>query len=141
MPPNRMPAGISRRGGRRAFALYEVLLGLAIFAIGVVALGRAVGNCITAGSIRADDARVRELLANRMSEVQTAPGRPEASREFKLDTGFGQVRLAQKAAAVELKEENGVVLPGITRVTLTANWLRSGIAQSKQIAFYVYRGR
>src|SRR2546430_11999394 len=31
-----------------AFALYEVLMGLAIFAIGVLALGRAVENCLNA---------------------------------------------------------------------------------------------
>ncbi len=34
------------------FALYEVLLGVAIFAIGVVALGRAVQNCLQRGRKR-----------------------------------------------------------------------------------------
>src|SRR6266542_3277921 len=39
---------------RSAFALYEVLLGVAIFAFGVIALGRAVENCLNASTIRSD---------------------------------------------------------------------------------------
>jgi Tfp pilus assembly protein PilV len=129
-----------RRASKRAFALYEVMLGLAIFAMGVVALGRAVSNCISATSLRADDARVRQVLANRMAEVQTAPGQPDTSRETKVDTGYGIVQLVQKAQPIEMKE-NRAVVPGIVRVTLMANWSRGGAAQSKQIAFYVYRAR
>lgn len=129
-----------RRANRFGFALYEVLLGLAVFAIGVVALGRAVGNCIRASSLRADDDRVRDILSNRMAEVQAAPSSPEEKKETKIDTGFGTVALVQKVAAQEIKE-NGVIIPGIRRVTLTANWRRDGIPQTKQLAFYVYRLR
>ena len=32
----------------RAFALYEVLLGLSIFIVGVLMLGRSVQNCLNA---------------------------------------------------------------------------------------------
>lgn len=130
-----------RRASGSAFALYEVLLGLAIFAIGVVALGRAVGNCINASSIRADDARVREILADRMAEVETAPGPPEAAKESKINSASGAVRLVQKSVPADIKEANGVIIPGLHRVTLTANWTHGGAAQTKQIAFYVYRVR
>ena len=59
---------------RSAFALYEVLLGLLIFAVGIIALGRAVNNCMNASALSTDDARVREILANRMVEIETTPG-------------------------------------------------------------------
>ncbi len=130
-----------QRAKTSAFALYEVMLGLAIFAIGIIALGRAVNNCMNASALSADDARVREILANRMVEVETTPGQPDKTKEFKIDTGYGIVRLLQKADAQELKEEDGTDLTGITRVTLTAKWARGGVDQSKQIAFYVYRAR
>ena len=133
------------------FALYEVLLGLAIFAIGVIALGRAVNNCVNASGLSADDARVRQILANRMAEVQTTPGQPDASKEIDVDTGLGIVHLVQKAEAEDLKEESTIAgssggtfltpIIGINRVTLTANWVRGRIGQSKQIVFYVYRAR
>jgi hypothetical protein len=124
---------------RKAFALYEVLLGLLIFAVGIIALGRAVNNCMNASVLSADDARVREILANRMVEIETTPGQPDKAKESKIDTGFGIVRLVQKAAPQEMKEEDGTELTGIIRVTLTANWTRGAADQSKAIAFYVYR--
>jgi hypothetical protein len=124
---------------RKAFALYEVLLGLLIFAIGIIALGRAVNNCMNASVLSADDARVREVLANRMVEIETTPGQPDKAKESKIDTGFGIIKLVQKAVPQEMKEEDGTELTGIIRVTLTANWTRGGADQSKAIAFYVYR--
>ena len=124
---------------RKAFALYEVLLGLLIFAVGIIALGRAVNNCMNASVLSADDARVREILANRMVEIETTPGQPDKAKESKIDTGFGIIKLVQKAAPQEMKEEDGTELTGIIRVTLTANWTRGGANQSKAIAFYVYR--
>ena len=124
---------------RKAFALYEVLLGLLIFAVGIIALGRAVNNCMNASVLSADDARVREILANRMVEIETTPGQPDKAKESKIDTGFGIIKLVQKAVPQEMKEEDGTELTGIIRVTLTANWTRGGANQSKAIAFYVYR--
>jgi len=126
-------------GSRKAFALYEVLLGLLIFAVGIIALGRAVNNCMNASVLSADDARVREILANRMVEIETTPGQPDKAKESKIDTGFGIIKLVQKAVPQEMKEEDGTELTGIIRVTLTANWNRGGANQSKAIAFYVYR--
>src|SRR5215475_5876019 len=76
---------------RSAFALAEVMLGVLIFSIGIIALGRTVSNCVNASALSADDARVREILANRMIEIETTPGQPDKSKEFKIDTGFGIV--------------------------------------------------
>src|SRR5437660_7024840 len=90
-----------------AFALYEVLLGLAIFALGVLSLGRAVQNCLQASTLNAEENRVRQILANRMAEVQATPGLPDSSREFEIDTGYGIVKLIQQAGPADLKENNG----------------------------------
>ena len=86
-----------RRGNRFGFALYEVLLGLAIFALGIIALGHAVGNCINASAISADDARVRQILANRMAEIQTTPGQQDKTKVTKVDSGYGVIKLIQNA--------------------------------------------
>jgi Tfp pilus assembly protein PilV len=123
----------------RAFALYEVLLGLAIFAIGVLALGRSVENCLNATTLSAEEDRVRQILANRMAEIQAAPGFPDAKKETKIATGYGQVVLIQKSAPAELKNEKDIEMNGINLVTLNAQWVRGGVQQSKKIEFYVYR--
>ncbi len=124
---------------RRGFALYEVMIGVTIFVVGILALGRSVENCLNASEITTDENRIRTILSNRMAEIQTAPGNPDASRELKIKSNFGMVRLIQKSSPAGLKEDDGVELGGLRRVLLTAEWSRGGIKQSKQISFYVYR--
>jgi hypothetical protein len=123
---------------RVAFALYEVLLGLAIFALGVLALGRALENCLSASTLNAEEERVRQILSNRMAEIQATPGFPDSAKELKVDTGYGVVKLVQKSTPAGMKEDN-IDLAGINLVTLTAQWTRGGVKQSRQLQFYVYR--
>jgi hypothetical protein len=127
------------RRSKYAFALYEVLLGVAIFAIGVIALGRAVENCINASTISSEETVVRQLLSDRMAQVQAAAAVPDAEKEFKIKTSYGRVTLTQKSVAAALTEPDNTVINGINLVTLTAHWEHAGIPQSKQIQFYVYR--
>lgn len=127
------------KASRRGFALYEVILGVAIFAIGVLALGRSVQNCINASALTADDDRVRQILANRMAEIQATPGQPDQRKETKVDTGLAIVKLTQKTQPADLKDEKNLEVPGITTVTLTAEWQRGGTTQTRRIEFYVYR--
>ena len=129
------------RNSASAFALYEVLIGVTIFAVGVLALGRAVENCLNASTLNAEEERVRQILSNRMAEVQAGPGFPDATKELKIDTGYGIVKLIQKNVPAGLTEPGNVQLSGINLVTLTAQWMRGGTTQSKQISFYVYRPR
>jgi Tfp pilus assembly protein PilV len=121
------------------FALYEVLMGLAIFALGVLALGRAVENCLQASALNAEENRVRQILSNRMAEVQATPGPPDRSKEYNVDTGYGSVKLIQKTTPAALQDDLGAQLSSMHHVTLTAKWTRAGSNQAQQIEFYVYR--
>ena len=123
----------------RAFALYEVLIGMTIFVVGTLTLGRAVENCLNATALSAQEDRVRQILANTMAEIQATPGSPDTKREIKVETGYGQVVVMQKSAPAGLKNEKDIELAGINRVTLTAEWKRGGITQSRRLEFYVYR--
>ena len=123
------------RGG---FALFEVLIGVTIFVVGVLALGHSVENCLNASVLSAQEDRVRLILANRMAEIQATPGPPESSTKREVETGYGVVNLVQKAGPAGLEQEE-VELAGISHVTLTAEWTRGGVPQSRTIEFYVYR--
>jgi hypothetical protein len=136
---DRVRFNVSTLQGFNAFALYEVLLGVTIFAIGVVALGRAVENCLNASALSAEESRVREVLWNRMAEIQTTPGNPDVSKQTKIDSGYGKIVLIQKTTPANLTESDGNRLTGVNLVTLTAKWEKGGVTQSKQIEFYVYR--
>ena len=138
------PVMAAKRGRRRlkskyAFALYEVLLGVAIFALGVISLGRAVQNCLNASTISAEENVVRQILSDRMAQVQAASAVPDAEKEFKVATNYGRVILTQKTAPAALTEPDNTIINGINLVTLTARWEHAGVPQSKQIQFYVYR--
>src|SRR6266513_4339430 len=103
---NTSPVGARRIPRRakatRAFALYEVLIGVAVFALGVIALGRAVENCINASTSSAEENGVRQLLSDRMAQVQAASAVPDPEKEFKIKTSYGRVTLTQKAAPAGL---------------------------------------
>jgi Tfp pilus assembly protein PilV len=121
------------------FALYEVLLGVVIFAVGVLALGRAVENCLNASTLNAEENAVRQILSNRMAEIQASRSLPDQAKEFKVDSGYGAVKLIQKSVPADLTEPDKTMLNGINLVTLTAQWQNRGVTQSRQIRFYVYR--
>ena len=121
------------------FALYEVLLGVTIFVIGVLALGRAAQNCLNASTLSAEEDRIRQVLSNRMTEIQATPGVPDSAKEIKVDTGYGVVSVVQKTVPAGLKEPEGAELNGVNLVTLTAKWVHAGNPQSKSMEFYVYR--
>lgn len=123
----------------RGFALYEVLIGMTIFIVGIVALGRSVQNCLNASSLSAEEDRVRQFLSNRMAEVQATPGVPDAAREIRVESGYGPVRILQKTVTAGLKDAKNTELSTLHRVSLTAKWSRGGTVQSKEIEFYVYR--
>jgi Tfp pilus assembly protein PilV len=128
-----------RTTSKAAFALYEVLLGVVIFAVGVIALGRSVENCLNASTISAEESAVRQVLSDRMAVIQAAPGAPDAEKQFKINSNYGVIRLIQKSVQANLKEEDNTLLSGIILVTLTAQWQHAGVPQSKQIQFYIYR--
>jgi len=127
------------RSKRKAFALYEVLIGLAIFSLGVIALGRSVQNCMNASGLNAEEDRVRQILADRMAELQATPGLPDAKKETKLNTGYGNIVLVQRTVPATLKADENSDVNGINLVTLTAQWKRGGVDQARKIQFYVYR--
>jgi Tfp pilus assembly protein PilV len=124
---------------RRAFALYEVLLGVTIFAVGVLALGWSVQNCLNASGLSADDNRVRQILSDRMAEIQATPGIPDSRKETKIATGYGDVVLIQKSVPAGLKGENNTELSGVNLITLTVEWKRAGVLQSRRLQFYLFR--
>jgi hypothetical protein len=105
----------------------------------VLALGRSVQNCLNASGLNAEEDRVRQILSNRMAELQATPGFPDGKKETKIATGYGEVLLVQRSVPASLKVDANTEIGGMNLVTLTAQWTRGGAAQSRKIQFYVYR--
>ena len=131
------------RGARHdAFMLIEVMLGVVIFAMGVLALGRCVNNCLVAETIRQEVERARLVLANRMAEVEA--GEVDTTKDViddALGEGFPGMTLRQTRKPVAAQNEKQQVLHGLYQVTLEVDWTSGNEPQSKTISFYVLRSR
>lgn len=122
----------------RGFVLLESMIAVAIFAIGVIALGRCVENAMYATQLKDEDARIRRLLQNRMAEIEVGavPMTDKASEEMK--GMFKGVTLKTTRVPEKRKNELDQEIIGIFRVNLSAVWIADKQEQSRELTFYVY---
>ena len=130
-----------RRLPRSGVILLEILLAIAIFAVGVLALGRCVQACLDTGRLRAEDARAQQLLENRLTEITASPALPERERRRELTAGpFAGLTLVETRRPVDLKNEKNLPLTGLYEVTLRAEWPTGRTTTgSRTTSFYLLR--
>jgi Tfp pilus assembly protein PilV len=133
------PAIFDCRRSRRSFVLLEIMLGVLIFSVGVLALGQAVSNCISAEAARADDDRARLALENRMAEIESGEQVVKSSQTDQLTGMFDGITLKQTRTPLQEKNEKNQPIDKLFNVTLEATWTQGNQPQSKSISFYVYR--
>jgi type II secretory pathway component PulJ len=125
---------------QRGFLLMETMVGVAIFAIGVIALARCVQNLLDAETLRRQDERARIALENRMAEVEAgAVSVMGEAKPEKLKGLFEGITLRQSYLPAKLKNENNQPLNTVFLVTLTAGWSTPDGEQEKQLIFYARR--
>lgn len=129
----------NRRRSRRGFVLLDALLGVTIFAVGVLFLGQAVNHCLDAQSARAADQRARLALENRLAEIEAGTVGLEDEVSAETEGMFEGITIKQTREALEEYNEDEQALVGLWLVTLTATWEAWGEPQEKQLTFYVYR--
>ena len=127
------------RSRRRGFILLDTLLGVTIFVVGILFLGKAVNNCLDAQSARKEDQRARLVLENRLAEIEAGTVRLEDDVTLKTEGMFEGITIRQERDVLEEYNEEDEALGGLWLVTLTANWRSQGQRQQKQLTFYVYR--
>ena len=134
----------SSRGKKRGVMLLEAMLAVAIFAIGVITLGRCVSNCIAAQRLQEEELLARRALENRWAEIETgavvlgaAGGGPTSSSE-ELKGTFAGMKMKTVSVPVKKKNEKEEKIEGISAVTLTVLWESAGEEWSKELIFYVY---
>ena len=128
--------GKATRGG---FLLLETMIGVAIFAIGVIALGRCVQQCLMAEAYKNQDQVAKLLLDNRMAEIEAGAVMIEGEQQPEQMKGmFSAITLRQSRKPALLRNENDVDLTGVFLVTLEAQWHTTEGDQAKELTFYVY---
>ena len=117
------------------------MIGVAVFALGVLALAHCVARCLDTESAKVWDERARVALENRMAEIEAGAVFFETGKEEELKGIFEGITLYQTRAPSRLKADNGKELTGIYRIQLEAAWKESAGPQSKFLSFYVYQQR
>ena len=117
------------------------MLGVAIFAVGVIALGACVNNCLSAEAARTQDQTARLVLANRMAEIEAGAVILEDVKTEKLKGAFEGITLKQMRKPLEKQNEDKQDLRGLYIVSLEASWMNGRQPQLKTLSFYVLRTR
>lgn len=130
---------MNKRGKTGGFLLLETMIGVAVFAIGVLGLARCVENCLTAEYALTIDQRARLALENRMAEIEAGAVDTEKSSETKLSGMFSGITLKQSRRPVRINDEKKVPIGGMYEVTVDAIWRSGEETQSKTLTLYVYR--
>ena len=128
------PCAIRRAAG---FLLLETMIGVVIFALGVLALARCVEQCIHVESAKVWDERARVALENRMAEIEAGAAGIENGKEEKLKGMFEGITLVQTQTPLKLMDENKRELAGLFQIQLEAVWQEPAGKQSKALTFYV----
>lgn len=132
----------SNDGRTRAFILFEVIIAVAMFTIGVLVLGECVQNCLAAEVDKQNEVRIRRILENRMSEIQAGavPLADEATEDLK--GMFKGMTLTTTREPLEFKNENEEELENLFLVKTKVTWkTSSGETDSRAIEFYVSQRR
>ena len=121
------------------FLLLETMIGVMVFAIGVLALAQCVERCMDVENAKVWDERARVALENRMAEIEAGAVYFETGKEEKLKGMFEGITLGQTRTPLRLQGENKKELTGLYQIQLEAVWSEAGGNQSKVLTFYVYQ--
>ena len=136
-PPQRgtvrfLPAG---------FILLEVMVGVLVFALGVLALGHCLQNCLAIQAVRQETERAQLALDNRMCEIEAGSVATDKALSDPLGDGFHGMTMKQARHPVAAKNEKGDVIEGLYQVDLEVDWKSENEPQAKKLSFYVLRSQ
>ncbi len=118
-----------------AFVLLEALLAVAIFALGILTIGRCISQGVSAERFKMEDARARQVLQNRYEEIQGRAADLKNSDE-KLEAPYEGLSLKQVVVPLHKRDERGRELDKLATVTLTVEWVSDAIPESRSVTFY-----
>ena len=124
---------------RRAFVLLESMLAVAIFAIGVLALGRCMENLIKSETFRREEGLAQRALANYWVQIETGaiPLATDKSSEELKGAWAGMV-MKMSREPLKLYNEKEQEIFGLYKVTLSLDWKSAGETITRELSFMIY---
>ena len=127
------------RRNHRGFVLLECMLAVAIFALGILALGRCVENCLKAEKFRREEGLAIRALANYWIQIeQGAIPITENNTPYPLKGAWEGMTMNVSREPLVLKNEKDQELFGLYQVKLSLTWPSNGEVITRDLQFFMY---
>jgi hypothetical protein len=132
---------MSRLREKGAFLLLETVIGVAIFAVGILGMARAVNACLEAERLKNEYQCARLALENRMAEIEAGAVLVQEAKSEDLKGQFSAITMKQSRKPLQLRGDKNQQLNNVYVVDLEASWKSHSSVQSSQLTFYVYHAQ
>ena len=126
----------SRANG--GFLLLESMLAVAIFAIGVLTLGRCVENCMRAEKFRREEGLAQRALANYVVQIETDAIPLTDKMTEQLKGAWTGMTMNITREQMKLKNEKEQELFGLYKVALDVSWRTGTEVIHRDLSFILY---
>jgi hypothetical protein len=123
---------------RRGFILLECMLAVAIFALGILALGRCVENCLKAEKIRREEGLAQRALANYWVQVEQGAIPITENRSEDLKGAWEGMKMNISREPLVVKNEKDQELFGLYTVKLQLSWPNGADTINRELQFVIY---
>jgi hypothetical protein len=121
------------------FVLLECMLAVAIFAMGILALGRCVENCLKAEKFRREEGLAQLALANYWRQIEAgAVPLTDKSVGEDLKGAWEGMKMSMYREPLALKNEQEQELFGLYQVKLQLSWPSGGEQVVRELQFIYY---
>ncbi len=120
------------------FMLLESMLAVAIFGLGVVALGRCVENLLRAERIRREEGLAQRLLANYLVQIETEALPLSDKMTEQLKGAWAGMTMNITREQMKLQNEKEQELFGLYKVTLDVSWTTGRETIHRDLSFVFY---
>lgn len=129
---------LRHRRGEGGFLLLESMIAVFMFAVGLIALGECVRNCIRAESFKREDSRARQVLANYMAMVDTDVLPISEATTEELKEPYEGLTLHMEKEPLKLVNEKDQELFGLFKVNMEVSWKTGQDKSSRSLSFIIY---
>ena len=128
----------ARHAFNRGFVLLECMLAVAIFALGILALGRCVENCLKAEKFRREEGLAQRALQNFWIQVEQGAIPLTENFSQNLKGAWEGMTMNVSREPLALKNEKDQELFGLYQVKLQLTWPSNGEVITRDMQFFMY---